>query len=180
MNKRQVLKQDFYTAPVWEVAPALLGQILVLGDVQGIITETEAYGGKDDPASHAFKGKTPRAEIMFGRAGMAYVYFIYGMYHCLNIVTGQTGQASAVLIRGLLLPGLHLDGPGKICRHLGITKAHNGLDVTNASGLHLTEGILVQDYLSTKRIGITKAQDKLWRFKITSISSLSYAQFQQD
>src|ERR1700729_4260135 len=112
------LGRDFFNRNCAEVARDLLGQILVFGNYQGIITETESYRGLDDPASHAFKGPTPRAKIMFGTPGTSYVYLIYGMYHCLNIVTEEEESPSAVLIRGLKLikPDVAiLNGPGKIC-----------------------------------------------------------------
>src|SRR5689334_7638816 len=111
------LKQSFYERPTLLVAKELIGKILVFKQFQGIITETEAYFGFDDPASHAFKGVTPRSKVMFGPAGISYVYLIYGMYHCLNIVTEKIDFPAAVLIRGLKLldtSALHLDGPGKI------------------------------------------------------------------
>lgn len=105
---------------------------------------------------------------MFGAPGYIYVYLIYGMYHCLNIVTEETGQGSAVLIRGLYLPDIHLNGPGKICRHLGITTKHNGINVVTNNKIFVTDGIKVQKnkIICTPRIGIKKAKDKLWRFHI--------------
>ena len=126
------------------VARSLLGQRLVRvlngQRLSGLICETEAYGGADDPASHAYR-RTPRSAIMFGPPGVAYVYFIYGMHHCLNAVTACDGHPGAVLIRGIFpaegietmrrqRPGAadqHLaDGPGKLCQALGITLALNG------------------------------------------------------
>lgn len=160
------LPRPFYHRPVVEVARDLLGKTLVFNGIEGIITETEAYGGRDDPASHAYPGPTPRSAIMFGPPGFSYVYLIYGMYHCLNIVTDAEGTASAVLIRGLQLPALTLDGPGKICRHLGITRTHGGLDLTENMQCYVQEGIVPQKIEATPRIGIKKATDKLWRFTI--------------
>jgi DNA-3-methyladenine glycosylase len=162
------LGYDFYNRHVIEVAKDLLGKRLVWGTFEGIITETEAYRGLDDPASHAASGITSRSQIMFGPPGHVYVYIIYGMYHCLNIVTEAPGQPSAVLIRGLKLPNLHLNGPGKICRHLGINKSHNNLNlVANNNDAYLTHGITPTNYIETSRIGIKKATDKLWRFAIS-------------
>ena len=89
---------------------------------------------------------------------------IYGMYYCLNVVTEEVGQPSAVLIRGLKFPDIHLDGPGKICRHLGITTKHNGINVVSHDGFYLTEGVNLGNITSTPRIGIAKAIDKPWRF----------------
>lgn len=158
------LADEFYNRNVVEVARELLGKQLVCGEFQGIITETEAYRGYDDEASHAFRGITNRSKIMFGPSGYAYVYIIYGMYYCLNIVAETDGQAAAVLIRGIKLPSIHLDGPGKTCRHLGITKEHNGINLIKSDYLYLTEGIENPDCLTTPRIGIQKAKDKPWRF----------------
>jgi DNA-3-methyladenine glycosylase len=160
------LGYDFYNRYVVDVAKELLGKRLAFGSFQGIITETEAYRGIDDEASHAHRGMTKRSSIMFGPAGYTYVYVIYGMYYCLNIVTEEVGQASAVLIRGLKLPEAHLDGPGKLCRHLGITKDHNGINVIQSDLMSITSGILLSDsdYTVTPRVGIRKATDKQWRF----------------
>ena len=95
------LCDDFYNRSVVEVAQDLLGKTLVFFNFRGVITETEAYRGADDEASHAFKGPTPRSSIMYGPPGYSYVYLIYGLYHCLNIVTEAEGNPAAVLIRGL-------------------------------------------------------------------------------
>lgn len=163
------LPYHFYHRHVVEVAQDLLGKTLVFHNFKGIITETEAYRGFDDEASHAFRGITPRSQIMFGEPGYSYVYLIYGMYHCLNIVTEEKGQASAVLIRGLKLSHIHLDGPGKIGKYLGITREHNGINLVRNDSFYLTEGIHSISYEATKRIGIKKATDKLWRFVIKEV-----------
>ena len=160
------LTYDFYNRHVVEVAKDLLGKKLVWGNSEGIITETEAYRGLDDAASHAALGMTPRSEIMFGPPGHVYVYLIYGMYHCFNIVTEEPGQPSAVLIRGLKLPEIYLNGPGKICRHLNINRTHNNLNLVAHDSIYLTDGISNLPYQETARIGIKKAIDKLWRFII--------------
>lgn len=160
------LDNSFYNRHVVEVAKNLLGKTMVFGKVKGIITETEAYRGADDEASHAFSW-TPRSSIMFGPPGYSYIYFIYGMYHCLNIVTEEKNSPSAVLIRGLKLPDIHLNGPGKICKYLGITREHNGINLVTDNNFYLTEGIInAATYTSTARIGIKKAIDKQWRFLI--------------
>ena len=96
-----ILPRSFYALPTVEVARALLGKILVHGQIAGRIVETEAYLGTADPAAHAFRGVTPRTRVLFGPPGHAYVYLIYGMYHCLNVVAEAEGQAGCVLIRAI-------------------------------------------------------------------------------
>ncbi len=158
------LSRDFFNRSTVQVAQELLGKRLTFKGISGVVTETEAYTGLDDPASHAHRGPTPRAEIMFGEPGYTYVYFIYGMYHCLNIVTEPEGSPGAVLIRGLRLPNQHLNGPGKICKALGITKEHHGLDLVSHPDFYMSEGDSPVVYQATPRIGIKRATDKLWRF----------------
>lgn len=158
------LSVQFYNRHVVEVAKDLLGKELHFGEYSGIITETEAYRGSDDEASHAYRGTSPRSSVMFGPAGYSYVYFIYGMYYCFNIVTEEVNNPSAVLIRGIKLTDTHLNGPGKLCRHLGITKEHNNIDLTTSPNFYLTSGINISEYQITPRIGIKKATDKMWRF----------------
>ena len=101
MRLRPTLNREFFEQSTQKVAQQLLGAQLTFGKKTGIITETEAYIGQDDPACHAARGLTPRTKIMYGPAGYSYVYLIYGMYYCFNIVTQQTGFPAAVLIRGL-------------------------------------------------------------------------------
>jgi len=164
--KSKRLQRDFFTQDTLTVAQALLGKTLHFNQHQIIITETEAYIGSDDPACHAAKGKTPRTAVMFGPAGYSYVYLIYGMYFCLNIVTEQEDFPAAVLIRG----GVDVktqqvfDGPGKLCRALGITKQHNALDLIKHNDFYLRDDGHKLDYKSTPRIGIKVGVDKLWRF----------------
>ena len=161
-----ILNRDFYARNTLTVAQELLGKSLIFNGHEGIITETEAYVGQDDPACHATRGLTPRTKPMFGPAGHAYVYFIYGMYHCLNIVAEAEGFPAAVLIRGLWLAGpqLHLNGPGKLCRYLSITKEQNEYDLTQDGYFHVLDTDRQWSYDSTPRIGISKGQDKLWRY----------------
>jgi DNA-3-methyladenine glycosylase len=163
------LSRSFFERPTLDVARALLGKTLIFQNYRGIITETEAYVGEDDPACHAARGRTQRTEVMYGPAGHAYVYFIYGMYHCFNVVTEGTGFPAAVLVRGLQIvgaePSLHLDGPGKLCRHLGMTRAHSGIDMmTTADFCFLDEGYVPTAITQTPRIGIRVGLDKPWRF----------------
>ncbi len=135
---------DLLGRPVLEVAPALLGWRLTHGGVTLRLTEVEAYAGSSDPGSHAYRGRTPRTEVMFGRAGHLYVYFTYGMHHCVNVVTGVEGEASAVLLRAGEVVGGHdvaedrrpgvrardlARGPARLTRTLGIDLDQNGLDL---------------------------------------------------
>lgn len=115
--------------PAPEVAPGLLGWRLTAHGVSGIIAETEAYQGEEDLACHAAKGRTPRTVTLYGAPGTIYVYLCYGMHHLLNLVTDRQGVPSAVLIRGLQIDGLdplRSNGPGKVAKLLGLTRAHNG------------------------------------------------------
>ena len=135
------LGRDDYARPTLDVARDLLGCWLVHetpdGRFDGRIVETEAYVGLDDLASHASKGRTARTELMFGPPGHAYVYLIYGMHNCFNVVARDDEIAGAVLVRALE-PGPAVsgrtDGPGRLCRALGIDRRHNGLDLTSAEG----------------------------------------------
>ena len=169
------LPNTFFERHVVEVAQELLGKLLVFQQYCGIIVETEAYRGVDDEASHAFRGPTNRSKIMFEAAGVSYVYLIYGMYHCLNIVAEDEGQPGAVLIRGvkLLSPtNILLNGPGKVCRALGISLIHNGLNLNTSDVLYILEQPpAAKQFIATKRIGINKAADKLWRFVLTDKAS---------
>lgn len=158
------LSRSFFEQPTLKVAQELLGKKIVFQNHIGIITETEAYIGQDDPACHAVKGLTPRTEVMFGNAGFSYVYMIYGMYFCLNIVTEKKDFPAAVLLRGIKINNLHLDGPGKLCRYLGITKAHNKIDLIKDPHFYLLDSSYQPHYKATPRIGIKKGQDRLWRF----------------
>lgn len=164
MMNESLTDSNFFSRHSAEVASDLVGKKLCWRNFQGIITETEAYRGKDDLASHAYPGLTARNKAMFGKPGHAYIYLIYGIYYCLNIVTEEEGSPSAVLIRSLKLPDIHLNGPGKICRHLGITKNEYGINLLDHAEFYIAEGEKFHNIIATKRIGITKATDKLWRF----------------
>jgi len=169
-----ILKRDFYERNTLLVAKELLGCRLSrqVGDtvLSGIIVETEAYT-QDDPACHAFKGKTPRAVTLFKKAGLAYVYFIYGMYHCVNVVTEPEETAGAVLIRALepIAPTQNTNGPGKLCRELKITKELNEIDMTSAkAGMWIEKDKIIpeKEIVTTSRIGIKLAAEYPWRFYI--------------
>lgn len=163
------LQRDFFNRPVLTVAQELLGKTLAYKEHQGIITETEAYHGHDDPACHASRGHTPRTDVMFGPPGFSYVYFIYGMYHCLNIVTEAEGTAAAVLIRGVQYPQdpkVVLNGPGKLCRYFGITLTDNRTDLVVSKNFYVLDTPSYPSYDITPRIGINQGQDKLWRFVV--------------
>ena len=184
-----IISRSFYARDTVQVAQALLGKILVRNingnAVSGIIVETEAYKYKDDPASHSFGGMTERNKAMFGEVGKAYVYFTYGMHYCVNAVAYSSDyQAGAVLIRSLV-PQNGLDfmsrqrkisdisnltnGPAKLTQALKITKKEYGEDLTKRSTLYVTEGIQIKksQIESKPRIGIKKATEKLWNFKIS-------------
>jgi DNA-3-methyladenine glycosylase len=165
------------------VARALLGKILAFEGSSGSIVETEAYLGEDDDAAHSARGVTPRTRVIFGPPGHAYVYFIYGMYDCLNIVCEPEGIAGCVLIRALQpVSGLtqmrerrpaarrdeHLaNGPAKLTRALGIKITHNGADVTAGPiTLHEPDHRQPFDIATSPRIGITKSADLPLRFFI--------------
>lgn len=169
-----ILTCDFYNRSTLDVAKDLLGCKLcreLNGNIlSGIIVETEAYT-QDDPACHAFKGKTPRAITLFKKAGLSYVYFIYGMYHCFNVTTEPEGIAGAVLIRALepIYPLLNTNGPGKLCRELKITKENNEVDIISKdSGLWIEQGISIPKTKihTTTRVGIKHASEYPWRFYI--------------
>lgn len=196
--KNHRLSRNFFVRPTPIVARELLGKILIrkIGrkEIRTMITETEAYCGPRDLASHASKGRTKRTGVMFGPPGHAYVYLIYGMYHCLNIVTEAEGYPAAVLIRGVRVQGTgyskksenkttlkfslapetynlkpELDGPGKLCRFLKIDKALNGEDTIKSRRLWIEDGkeLKPAQIGKSKRIGVDYAgpyKNKLWRF----------------
>ena len=188
------LPRAFFARPTPEVARALIGVQLWVSigteTVAGRVVETEAYLGADDPASHAAAGVTPRSAIMFGPPGMVYVYFIYGVHHCLNLVTEPAGQAGAVLLRALeplvgcevmarrraagrssdrALPSPDLcSGPGKLCQACGIDLAWNGLclgpDSDPQRHIWCVLGTPARRVVATPRIGIKRARERLLRF----------------
>jgi DNA-3-methyladenine glycosylase len=180
-----VLSRAFYRRPSLEVAPDLLGRTLVRVLADGTrlgarIVEVEAYR-EDDPASHSFRGRTARTEVMFGPPGHLYVYFTYGMHFCMNVVTGENGEGSAVLLRaaeplrgvdrmaanrGLADPRLLCSGPGRLCQALAVDRAQNGIDVVRGTELRIEAGTPVppERVRSGPRVGIRVATDRPWRF----------------
>ncbi len=181
-----ILPRTFYSHDTVTVAKNLLGKKIVRkigkNEISGIITETEAYGHKDDPASHAFRKITDRNKAMFEEVGTSYVYFTYGMHYCFNIVARDSKfEAGAVLIRAIIPEkGIKImeknrglkdskrltDGPAKLTQALMITKKHYGVDLTANSELFITDGVKIYDkIISSPRIGIKNATDKLWNFK---------------
>jgi DNA-3-methyladenine glycosylase len=181
MSKK--LSRRFYNRSTLRVAKELLGKYLVVrkdgGYLSGKIVEAEAYIGFKDPASHAFRGKTPRNQVMFGEPGFAYVYLTYGMHHCLNLVTEENGNPAAVLIRALEpLEGIELmktrrsrdkltdlaSGPGKLCQALDIDRRLNGIDLCGNLIYVEDRGEVVKGIASSSRIGVREGREKKWRF----------------
>jgi DNA-3-methyladenine glycosylase len=195
---RKLLRRSFYLEQPDVVARKLLGKLVIRRidghRVTGRIVELEAYLGLDDPASHSYIGETARNAVLFGPPGFAYVYFIYGMYYCLNVSCQPKGHAGGILIRALepveglnimarlrklpalASPRLLTSGPGRLCQALDITRdAHNGLDVTSrASVLQILDDGFEPDMIrSTPRIGISKAIEHPLRFVIEGNAFLS-------
>ncbi len=192
MFEGRPLPRSFYAHPTVEVARALLGKIVSRGETSGRIVETEAYLGIEDAAAHSARGITNRTRVIFGAPGHAYVYLIYGMYECLNLVAEPEGRAGCVLIRALEpLTGLAImrrrrpgargvealaNGPGKLTRALGITRRHNGADVTRGR-LVVSEGAEGDRFEIgvSARVGISKAADLPLRFFINGNRFVSRA-----
>jgi DNA-3-methyladenine glycosylase len=181
-----MLSRDFFARSVHDVAPELIGATLLFDGVGGRIVEVEAYD-REDPASHTYRGRTPRNATMFGPAGHAYVYRSYGIHWCLNLVCGGDDDAEAVLIRALEpTAGIDLQqqrrratalralcsGPGKLCQALAITGAHDGLAL-DAPPFLLTERIEQLEISTGPRIGITQATEVSWRYLETGSRFLS-------
>lgn len=173
--KMTIICKSFYSKNTLDVAKSLLGCVLCRefdsGDVlKGMIVETEAYT-QEDPACHAFRGKTKRAATLFKSPGLAYVYLIYGMYNCMNVVTEEEGRGCAVLIRAIEPIGDFggTNGPGKLCRAMEITRELNEVDLTSPlSALRIEEGKTVpeSEIVCTTRIGISSGTELKWRFYI--------------
>jgi len=192
MNLKDKLPQNFYTQDVHSVARELLGKLFVRKlngkALVGKIVEVEAYDGSYDEASHAFRGKTKRNEVMFHPGGLLYVYFTYGMHFCCNVVTGKVNEGKAVLLRGLEpLEGIETmafnrygkkkitqkelvnlaNGPAKICDAFGIARENNGTDLTGDKIFIIdSKKISTSKIGISTRIGIKKSVDLLWRYYI--------------
>lgn len=181
------------SGPVAEVAPRLLGWTLRSGGVALRLTEVEAYGAGDDPGSHAHRGRTPRNAVMFGPAGHLYVYFVYGMHHCANVVAGADGEAGAVLLRagrvvagreaararrGDAVPDRELArGPARLCVALGLDRDQDGVDLLARGGPApaLEPGPLEagERVRSGPRVGLRGAPERPWRFRIEGDPTVS-------
>lgn len=185
----QIVEPSALARPSTVIAPELLGCYLVrrLSEVEiirGLIVETEAYA-PGDPACHGYKKRTERNDVMFGTAGRGYVYLIYGMYHCFNVVTDGEGIPSAVLIRALLLdslPAKTAAGPGKLCRVMQIDRSLNGVILQPNQPLWLegrTPAFVQQlaagaiSFVQTTRIGLTQGTDLPWRWYIKNCPAVS-------
>jgi DNA-3-methyladenine glycosylase len=189
MSRRRRLARSWYAGNVLQVAPRLLNKLLVTADGRaGRIVEVEAYHGAQDPASHAFRGPTPRNRVMYGPGGHLYVYFSYGVHWCANVVCGPVGEAQAVLLRALEpVEGLELmrrarwrdqrrqddrdlcRGPGRLCQALGIDGSFDGADLTtrDAAVWVADDGVPPPAQpLATGRVGLSVAADRPWRFAV--------------
>ena len=167
----RILPRRFYARPTADVARDLLGCYLVHNRRVGRIVETEAYLGPDDRAAHASRGRTPRTRVLYGPPGHAYVYLIYGMYECLNLVAEPDGTPGCVLLRALEpvygLAGSSPRGPGRLTRALGITRRHNGVDVTRGPlVVRRPDPPEPVSIVVTPRIGITHCAEWPLRFYI--------------
>jgi DNA-3-methyladenine glycosylase len=189
---RRPLPREWYARGAVAVAPLLLNKVLVAGATAGRIAEVEAYMGADDPGSHAFRGPTRRNATMFGPAGHLYVYFTYGMHWCANVVCGDDGEATAVLLRALApLDGVELmrarrpaarrdtdlcSGPAKLCQALALDRAHDGADLVGGAG-----GVRILDDgtppparpVRTTRVGLTAGSDRPWRWYVNGDPNVS-------
>ena len=176
---------EFFGRSVHEVAPELVGCTLLVDGVGGTIVEVEAYA-EDDPASHGFRGQTPRNAAMFGPPGRAYVYRSYGIHWCLNFVCGREGKAEAVLVRaleptegfdqmrerrGVWEARLLASGPGKLCQALGVGPEHDGRRLDRAPFSLTRDGDA--EVVAGVRVGISQAAELPWRYGLAGSKFLS-------
>ncbi|SEQ42822.1 DNA-3-methyladenine glycosylase [Lentzea xinjiangensis] len=190
MSSRQLTREELAVDPV-DAARLLLGSFLEAGGVRVRVVEVEAYRGGDDPASHCYRGMTPRNEVMFGPAGFLYVYFVYGMHFCANVVSLTDGVPGAVLLRaGEVVSGEDIafsrrpaarsaaelaKGPARLCKVLGLDRSQNGLDLTSPdSPVRLYAGEPATTIQSGPRVGVAVAMDVPWRFWIDSPAVSTY------
>jgi DNA-3-methyladenine glycosylase len=175
----KILPRSYFNRPTLKVARSLMGKYVVRktehGSMAGLIVEVEAYVGPHDLACHASRGRTRRTDVLFGPPGIAYVYLIYGMYHCLNVVTEREGFPAAILIRAVEhrnTSSVLIDGPGRVCRAFHIDLSLNRWDLTLGEGLWLEdrgERITDADVLTAPRIGVDYAGEwaaKPFRFRL--------------
>ena len=196
-----IMERTFFDRAAVDVAPELLGCVLEHDTAEGLVavelTEVEAYMGEADPASHAYRGRTPRNAVMFGPPGYAYVYFTYGMHFCVNLVCLPAGTASAVLLRaGRIVAGEELArqrrasngngtrelarGPARLCQALGIDRAQNGADVCSADSALRIRGPMggttdrsVNEILTGPRVGVSSGAEVAWRFWLSGEPTVS-------
>jgi DNA-3-methyladenine glycosylase len=181
------LPRAFFARPSTDVAPDLLGRVLVRALPDGTrlsarIVETEAYA-EGDPASHSYRGRTPRTEVMFGPPGRLYVYFTYGMHFCMNVVVGREGEGAAVLLRAAEplegLPAmaerrgtdrarLLCSGPARLAQAFGVERAANGADLVRGRDLWLLEGapLRPEAIVRTARVGVRVGVERPWRYLV--------------
>lgn len=182
MARRRRVPRSLFAGDAPLVAPLLLNKLLVHGECVGRIVEVEAYR-EDDPASHSFRGATPRNAVMFGPPGHLYVYFTYGMHHCANVVTGAAGEGAAVLLRAVdPVAGIELmrtrrqgrpqlaDGPAKLCQAFAIGPEHDGADLCRGPEIGVFDDGTPppSEPLVGPRIGISKAVDVPWRWRVAT------------
>ncbi|MEU0483606.1 DNA-3-methyladenine glycosylase [Streptosporangium sp. NPDC006013] len=190
------LARDFFDRPAHEIAPDLLGRVLVHGPVALRLTEVEAYGlPGEDPASHTYRGRTPRNAVMFGPPGHLYVYFTYGMHFCANLTCLPEGTGSGILLRaGEVISGIgtamarrragsaravrEVDlarGPARLAVALGFTLEHNGLDVCVPGSLSVIDGepAMATSVRSGPRTGVSSGKETPWRFWIDGDPTVS-------
>lgn len=186
MPRRRTVSRGFYARDPREVAPDLLGKVLVHGGLAARLVEVEAYCGSDDPGSHAYRGPTPRTRTMFGPAGHLYVYFTYGMHWCANVVCGSAGTAGAVLLRAAAptsgiaamreaRPRARRDrdltsGPARLCQAFGIDGSFDGADVVRGDrGVRLVDDgtAPASEPATSTRIGLSAGSDLPWRWYLS-------------